>query len=162
MQRVSGEPATSGTVPPTLECATAASAVRNQLRVLVVDKSFELGDRIAALLERLGLNAILLVARDSLAAVQMFREHTPHAVVLDLDRTAQDGFALLLQMRTHAPACEIIMVTSDAEREVRAIAVRLGADHFFDKISGLHHVAAVVASLERAQRLAEPVSTDAI
>jgi DNA-binding response OmpR family regulator len=83
-------------------------------------------------------------------------------VVLDLERAAQDGFALVLQMRTHVPSCEIIMVIADPAREVRAMAVRRGADHFFDKLSGLQHVAAVVASLERAQRLAKPVSTDAI
>jgi CheY-like chemotaxis protein len=99
---------------------------------------------------------------DSFETVRMFREHAPAAVVLDLERTAQDGFALLLQLKTHAPACEIIMFTAEASPELGAIAIRLGADHLFDKVTGLHQVAAVVAALERARRLAEPVSTLAI
>jgi DNA-binding response OmpR family regulator len=145
-----------------LEGRATASVTERQLRVLVFDKSRELSDQITASLERLGLNTISLVAHDSLETVRMFREHAPAAVMLDLERTAQDGFALLLQLKTHAPACEIIMFTAEASPELRAIAIRLGADHLFDKVTGLHQVAAVVAALERARRLAEPVSTLAI
>jgi DNA-binding response OmpR family regulator len=130
--------------------------------VLVFDKSRQLSGQIAVSLEWLGLNTIFLVVRDSLETVRMFREHPPTAVVLDLERTTQDGSALLLQMRTLGPGCEIIMVTADASPAVKAIAARLGADHFFDKIAGLHHVAAVVASLKRAHRFADPVSMVAI
>lgn len=133
--------------PASGEGSPAASPVK----VLIVEDSPIVGERLAALIEGVENTVIVGQARDGFQAQQLFRQHRPDAVVLDIQLPGIDGFELLAQFKKEHPACVVMIVTTYAFKAFRQRCAALGADHFFDKTTEFEQITGVLGAL-RTQR----------
>ena len=83
-------------------------------------------------------------ASDGSEAVELARELAPDVVVLDLAMPDKDGLQVAGELRSHLPACAII-VFSDQDAEQAALAA--GADRYIGKAAGFAAAAQAAAEL---------------
>ena len=102
-------------------------------QVLIIDDSFQIRERIAALLAE---SSKILIAgqagngRDALEAVRHLR---PDTVILDIRLPDQSGIELLKTFKARYPKMTVIMLTNLDDARYRQLCRNLGADHFLSK-----------------------------
>jgi len=120
----------------------------NQVKVLIVEDSPIVRERLAGLVAELPNVAIVGQAGDGYQAQALFREHRPDAVVLDIQVPGMNGMDLLSLFKREHPPCMIMMLTTYAFKEVRQRCVALGADYFFDKTLEFERVTEVLGKFQ--------------
>ena len=119
----------------------------NPVKVLVVEDSPVIRERLVALIADLPNIDIVGQAADGFNAQTLFRQHRPDAVVLDIQLPGINGLDLLAEFKVKDPACIVIVLTTYAFKEVRNRCAALGADHFFDKAMEFERVTEVLRTL---------------
>lgn len=101
------------------------------MKLLVVDDSKMIRDRLNALL--LGVSKIGAIAEaDSVqTALWMFRDIRPDLVLLDMHLPDGDGIEVLRAIRDELPETQVLVMTRFPEYRNRCLELR--ADGFFDK-----------------------------
>ena len=122
-------------------------APERMLRVLIIEDSPIVRERLIALIDQLHLPIRVAAVADGLQAVLRFEKLCPDAVALDIELPGLNGFDLLAQFKLQRPGCVVIMLTTYAYPEFRENAMRLGADHFFDKAMEFERVTEVLSAL---------------
>ncbi len=110
------------------------------VKVLLVEDSIIVRERLAGLIAELRNVAIVGQAGDGFQAQALFRQHRPDAVVLDIQIPGTNGMDLLVQFKREHPACVVMVLTTYAFKEFRQRCKALGADHFFDKSTEFERV----------------------
>ncbi len=120
------------------------------LRVLLVDDSLPVRQRIRTLIEESVPVEIVGEAGTVAGALALFRIHQPDAVVLDLGLADGDGAGVLAEIKSIRHECVVIVLSNIAIPECREFCLRLGADHFFDKSREFERVPEVLMALRNA------------
>ncbi len=100
-------------------------------KILIADDAAFMRMRSASLLKELGHE--VLEAEDGAQAVEMFKEHSPDAVLLDITMPVMDGLEALKQIISIDPAAKIAMVTAMGQQQVIMEAIKAGAKDFVVK-----------------------------
>ena len=117
------------------------------MKVLIVDKSTEVRERLFDVLSELeGVDGVAQ-AGDSLEALAQMRTAAPDAVVLDIDTDGLEWMDMLRQVKDSSSSPRLIIFTNSTHPHVRDKCMDLGADYFFDKSVELDRVLDVVESL---------------
>jgi DNA-binding NarL/FixJ family response regulator len=110
--------------------------VRKALKIITVDDSPIIAQRLKVLLNDIREVELLGNAENIQAALEVIEEKKPHVVFLDIN-LAQDkprnGIDLLNALRKTYPVMKIIMLTNLSNHRYREICRSFGADYFFDK-----------------------------
>ena len=94
----------------------------------------------------------VLTAADGRRVVPLAREHAPDLGVLDLMLPGQDGLAALRELRRHAPALPVLILSARDRVEDRVAGLELGSDDYLVKpFSFAELLARVRALLRRGQ-----------
>jgi chemosensory pili system protein ChpA (sensor histidine kinase/response regulator) len=101
--------------------------------VLVVDDSLTVRKFTTRLLTREGF--AVTTARDGIEALKVLGDHTPDAILLDIEMPRMDGFEFAKSIRNDAQSAHIpiIMITSRTADKHRSRAAELGVDRFLGK-----------------------------
>lgn len=101
--------------------------------VMVVDDSITVRRVTQRLLERYGLRVV--TAKDGVDALSMLQEHTPDAMLLDIEMPRMDGYELATHMRNDErfKQIPIIMITSRTGEKHRNRAMEIGVDRYLGK-----------------------------
>ena len=117
--------------------------------VMVVDDSTDICDLLRAALEHAG--ASVNVAQTVETAIDTFRKHIPHAVIVDIRLGSSDGYALIKAIREHnvlyrgfTPA---IAVTGFASPEDEERALAAGFNRYIAKPFDPFDVVAAIAAM---------------
>ena len=121
------------------------------LRVLLVEDSLPLRERIRSMIEEAGTVEIVGEAGTVPGALVLFRKHQPDAVVLDLQLADGTGYSVLREIKQTHPGCTVIVLTTFTAREFRVRCLEMGADHFLDKSTEFERVLEVLADLHRVR-----------
>lgn len=89
----------------------------------------------------------LFEASDAAEGYSLFKICRPDVVILDLELPDKHGLEVLTLIKRAAPSSLVIILTSLTAPEVREEALRLGADHFLLKDTGLLRVAETIATI---------------
>lgn len=100
-------------------------------KVLVADDSALLRARYVATIGEMGLEAV--EAEDGAQALAAYREHRPHAVLLEVTLPKVSGLDVLKSILSEDPAARVAMVTGIAQQQVVVEAMRLGARDYVAK-----------------------------
>jgi CheY-like chemotaxis protein len=117
------------------------------VRVLVVDDSKAIRDRLVAMLSEIPGVGEVLEAHGSGEALELVRARAPRVVVLDVHMPGPSGLEVLPQVKASAFAPVVILITNHPTELHRRQAIGLGADHFFDKSTEFGRVCDVVRAL---------------
>ncbi len=119
------------------------------MRVLLVEDSAALRQRLVALLTTLPEIEIIGVAEEVPQALESIQRTGPDVVILDIRLRCGTGIDVLRNTPKHNGAPVIIVLTSYPYPQYRRRCMSMGADFFFDKSSEFDQV------LEGMKRLAQ-------
>ncbi len=128
--------------------AGEASPAASSVKVLIVEDSPIVRERLVALIADVRNVTIVGQAGDGFQAQALFRQHRPDAVTLDLQVPGISGMDLLVEFKREHPTCVVIVLTTYAFKEFRQRCVALGADYFFDKSAEFERVIEVLGTLQ--------------
>lgn len=100
--------------------------------VLIVDDEQHIRAFLAKEVERLGC-ASVLQAKNGKEALDIYREHRPSAILLDINMPEMNGEDVLSTIRQEDDSVMIIMITAMISQHSIERCADLGADHFISK-----------------------------
>jgi DNA-binding NarL/FixJ family response regulator len=102
----------------------------DRMRVLVVEESAVLRERMALLAAETPDIFLVGLAENGSQALQCFRQQNPDAVVLDIELADGSGLRLLQRIKKERPICLVAVLANYHFREYRQLCTTLGADYF--------------------------------
>lgn len=107
--------------------------MQTKSKVLVVDDSKIIGDKIKQLLSDQENIEIIGQALNGMEALKYLNDYRPDVVLLDISMPGFNGIDILMWIRNRYKNIKIIMLTNYSDSQYRARCNELGADLFFDK-----------------------------
>ncbi|MDD5242778.1 MAG: response regulator transcription factor [Syntrophorhabdaceae bacterium] len=110
------------------------------MKLFIADDSEMMRERIREL--ALAVEGIELVgeAGDVRASIKGILDLKPDVVILDIRMPGGSGLDVLREMKRHLKTPLIIVLTNYPFPEYKEIAIKLGANHFFDKATEFDEV----------------------
>jgi DNA-binding NarL/FixJ family response regulator len=121
------------------------------IRVLVADDQATVRDGLVTLLSLTEGVEVVGAAADGDEAVRLTAELYPDVVLMDLRMPRLDGAAATARILTKAPATAILVLTTYADDDSLAGALRAGARGYLTKSAGRAELAAAVRSVASGQ-----------
>lgn len=119
------------------------------LRVLLVEDSRRLAERIRELIELNEDTKVVQTVADEATAVEAVRSGEIDLVVLDLQLQTGTGFGVLEQLGSERPP--VVILTNFAIPKYEAHARALGVEHFLDKSRDYERLVEIVGSYRDSQ-----------
>lgn len=116
----------------------------NNYRILVVDSSLIVAERLNALLKDLECVQLVSRAYSYKQALELLARETYEVVLLDSQLPDQSGFDLLAFIKKNYPEVKTIMLTNQSSVLYRNKGLQMGTDHFIDKSSEFESVAQII------------------
>jgi YesN/AraC family two-component response regulator len=102
------------------------------LKVMVVDDDTHVRNYMTILVRNI-VSRTVLQAENGDTAVEMFKDHRPDLVLLDVNMPKMNGLQALEKIREIEPDAVVVMITSLATRKIVEDAADFGACHFIRK-----------------------------
>ena len=145
--------AEGGATPATGAHARMTAPGESPLRVLLVEDSPLIRERLAESIAEPGRIEIIGQADSEQAAIGMLGAAAWDAMVLDLQLRHGTGLGVLRALISRRPPdVKVIVLTNYAFPQYRAKSLALGADYFFDKAREYHRVREVLDHLVAERR----------
>jgi DNA-binding NarL/FixJ family response regulator len=119
------------------------------LRVLIVDDSLLLRERLSCRLAKIDGVEIAGKAGDVAGGIASFRALTPDVVVLDVQMPGGTGIDVLEVIKRERPATTVMILTNYPLPQFRKRSADAGAEYFFDKTAESGKVGDVLKGLVR-------------
>lgn len=101
------------------------------VEVLIVDDSDFMRNLLREILE--GEHTVVGEAENGVEAVELFQEHDPEIVMMDIAMPIQDGIEATSEIKDTDPNAKVIMCTSVEQEEMMKEAIKAGADGYITK-----------------------------
>lgn len=129
------------------------------VRIVLADDHTLFRKGLAELLERDGHIHVVAMTGDPYQVVALLREHSPDAVILDLNLPPTDGITLMQELRAQGFALPVLILTvSEADRDL-ARALRNGAKGYLLKSMEPDEVIDAVLRAVRGETVVAPTMT---
>ncbi|MFI5180977.1 MAG: response regulator transcription factor [Thermoanaerobaculia bacterium] len=117
------------------------------MKVLIVDDSGLVGERLMTLLDRVEGLELLPQAFDAAQASLAFGLHLPEVVLLDLHLPGETCLRLLREIKTRAPSTRAIVLTARPDQRYRKPCMDAGAEFFLWKGADIPRLVAILTEL---------------
>lgn len=133
------------------------------IRVLLADDEHLIRSALAALLALEDDLTVVAEAAGGDEALAMARAHRPDVAVLDLQMPGLDGVTVAASLRTAAPGCAVMIVTSHGRPGALKQALSAGVRGFVPKTVSAQRLAEVIRTVHGGGRYVDPeLAADAI
>ncbi len=119
----------------------------NPLKILLVDDSSIVLQRIQQLLHEVFAVEQITIALDGEEAIITAQAHKPDIVLLDINLPKKSGLEVLRELKLTDGNIKIIMLTSQPADQYKDLCLQLGADAFIDKTSEFESVLDIIRQL---------------
>jgi len=116
------------------------------VKVLIVDDSNIIRDRIAKMLSGIARVEIAGEASNSIEAIHMVNKLRPDVVTLDIRIPGESGIEVLKKKKTHSSII-VLVLTNFPQEQYRNKCYQLGGDYFFSKSDEFEKVEEIVSIL---------------
>ncbi|MBM4189359.1 MAG: response regulator transcription factor [Betaproteobacteria bacterium] len=131
----------------------------NTVRIILADDHTLFRKGLSELLEREGHIRVAAMTGDPSQVAALLREHTPDALILDLNLPPTDGITLMQELREQGFALPVLILTvSEADRDL-ARALRNGAKGYLLKSMEPDEVIDAVLRAVRGETVVAPTMT---
>jgi len=121
------------------------------MKVLIVDDSAIVRERLKAMLSEITELENVSQARDSLEAISSFQKLNPEVVILDIRMPGGSGIDVLQEIKKSNQPPVVIVLTNYSYSQYRRKCLDAGADFFFDKSTEFDKVTEVLNQLSQNQ-----------
>ncbi|MEW5831416.1 MAG: response regulator [Campylobacterota bacterium] len=97
------------------------------MKILAVDDSKVARLFLIKTLKEVEPGAQILEAENGLVALELFKEHAPDIVFLDLTMPVMDGYQALREIMALNPKAQVVIVSADIQSQAQALVMELGA-----------------------------------
>jgi len=118
-----------------------------QLRVLIVDDSQVLRERLAGMLSRVNGLSVVGLSKNVNDARQSIQELQPDLVILDLQLGDGNGIDILRETKLTNPLIRFVVFTNQSELQYRRCCEDLGADFYLCKSTDAKSLVAISETL---------------
>lgn len=101
--------------------------------VLVCDDSMLIRAQLRDFIQGLNKGITVVEASDGVKAVEMYRQHRPRLVLLDIVMPNEDGLECLKQIKEMDPDANVVIVSSSGTKQILKEALQAGAVDFIQK-----------------------------
>lgn len=117
------------------------------MKLLIAEDDLHIRQGLATLLESEGYECI--EAADGDQAWQLYLQHQPDLVLLDIMMPKQDGYAVCRRIRQHSELLPVIFISAKSEEIDQVLGLELGADDYIKKPFGSREVIARIRAVTR-------------
>src|ERR1700688_2954230 len=103
------------------------------MRVLIVDSSIQIIDRLVDILSDAGNITEIHRALSCKEATRLFKENKYEAVLLDIDMPDNESFGLLKEIKKTSREICVVILSNHTDTYIQEECKSLGADFLFDK-----------------------------
>jgi DNA-binding NarL/FixJ family response regulator len=121
--------------------------ITKKLKVLVVDDSAVIGNRLRNFLSELEYVQFSGHAENYDDAIIFTDALNPHAILLDISLAAKSGIDVLKHVKKDYPSIKVIMFTNQSNAHYRKLCSELGADYFLDKSSEFESLTGILEKI---------------
>jgi DNA-binding NarL/FixJ family response regulator len=121
-----------------------------QLRVLLVEDSRRLAERIRELIELNEDATVVRTVDDEVSAIEAARKDRIDLIVLDLQLQSGTGFGVLEQLGANRPP--VVVLTNYALPQYQKRAHDLGVEYFLDKSRDFERLSEIVGKYQVSSR----------
>jgi len=119
------------------------------MKVLIVDDSRLLRERLVSMISELPEIDVIAQAKDATGAKDSIQELHPDVVILDIRLSEGNGIDVLREIKKGRSAPVTIMFTNYPYPQYRKKCQEVGADFFFDKSTEFHKITGVLEKISR-------------
>jgi len=117
------------------------------VKVLIVDDSNIIRDRIAKMLSGIARVEIAGEASNSIEAIHMVNKLRPDVVTLDIRIPGESGIEVLKKIKKTHSSIIVLVLTNFPQEQYRNKCYQLGGDYFFSKSDEFEKVEEIVSIL---------------
>jgi DNA-binding NarL/FixJ family response regulator len=117
------------------------------MRVLLADDSVLILERLTEMLSMYKKVEIVGSRKNGEEALEALRTLKPDLAIVDLKMPGLNGLEVLHEIRKEDKSIKIIILTFYSSEHYRKMAIKEGADYFFNKFEDFEEVSMVVAGM---------------
>ena len=117
------------------------------MRVLIVDDSRTVVERLADLLKEIPGVQLAGIAQDVPEAIQSVAKESPDAIILDLQMPGGSGLEVLRAIRPSHPSLYVLICTNYPYAQYRDECFAAGANYFLDKSTEFEKIRQILSDL---------------
>jgi len=122
---------------------------KKRLRVLVVDDSSAVRQVLSRLLSPLPQFELIGEAEDGCQALGAIAELQPDLVILDIRMPKVSGLEVLQKLQQQHSTCRVVVFSQVGDEIYRQKCLQLGAEDFFDKVTGFDQFQQKLLTMEQ-------------
>lgn len=120
------------------------------MKVLIVDDSAIVQERLMSLFDDQKGIQIVGQAQNGIEALKFIKQHKPNAVILDIRMPGGNGIDVLQHIKQIDPSIKVIMFTNYPYSQYRKKCLESGADYFLDKSAEFNKIPEILNQLAKA------------
>ncbi len=119
------------------------------MKVLIVDDSAIVQERLMTILTELEGIEIIGQAENGIEALKFIKQKKPHTVILDIRMPGGNGIDVLQDIKQIDPNIKVIMFTNYPYSQYRTKCMKSGADYFLDKSAEFNKIPEIINHLAK-------------
>ncbi len=123
------------------------------MKILIVDDSIVVRDRIVEMLSGITGVEIAGEAANSIEAIHMVNKLKPDVVTLDIRIPGESGIEVLKKIKRTQPSTTVLVLTNFPQEQYKNKCYQLGGDYFFSKSEEFEKVEEVIKNLASVQAM---------
>jgi DNA-binding NarL/FixJ family response regulator len=132
-----------------------------KIRVALADDQDLVREGLQALLERLGIDVVLL-AKDGAELLERIEATPADVIVADIRMPGLDGIAMVRELRRRGDRTPVVILTTFEDTDLMLAAVEAGAQGFLLKGASSEDLVIAIERARRGERWLSPVATQPI
>ena len=104
----------------------------SELRILICDDSLLVRKKLTDILKKLGITSIF-EAVDGVQAVDLYKEHNPDLVFMDIVMPVKTGLDALVEIKAFDSNAKVVMASTIGTQSNLVTAIKAGAYEFLQK-----------------------------
>jgi DNA-binding NarL/FixJ family response regulator len=117
------------------------------MRVLLADDSNLIVERLSEMLKMYGKTEIVGSYKNGYDALNAMKDLNPDLAIIDINMPGMSGIDVVTEIRKTNRDMKIIILTFYSSARYNDLAMKAGADYFFNKVDDFEEVSMVVAGI---------------
>ena len=119
-----------------------------KLRILIVEDSKLIADRLINVLKELDRVEVVAHAGTYGEALTLLEKETPDVLLLDIGLPDKSGIYLLQAVKLNKWKTKVLVITNEANEFYKRLCLRIGADAFLDKTNEFEKIADILTKIQ--------------